>query len=77
MDHMKRPAQKTRKAREGSIDQFCAEFGISRGTFYNLKRSGKAPRTMKVGTRTVISEQAKQDWVHEREKETAAQASKL
>jgi predicted site-specific integrase-resolvase len=45
-----------------SIAKFCQDHGISRGTFYNLVKRGEAPRTMKVGGRKLISEEAAADW---------------
>lgn len=45
-----------------SILQFCAAHGISRASFYNLVTAGKAPRTMKVGGRVLISKEAAADW---------------
>jgi hypothetical protein len=45
-----------------SIDEFCFRNNISRGTYYNLKKEGRAPRVMTVGTRQIISEQAESDW---------------
>ena len=38
-----------------SISEFCADHGISRAGFYNLIKSGKGPRLMKIGTRRLIS----------------------
>jgi predicted DNA-binding transcriptional regulator AlpA len=45
-----------------SVDEFCAAHGISRAMFYKLGKERKAPRLMKVGTRTLISEEAAADW---------------
>ncbi|RWN95178.1 MAG: AlpA family phage regulatory protein [Mesorhizobium sp.] len=45
-----------------SIPEFCAAHRISRASFYNLINDGKAPRTMKVGTRVLISKEAAADW---------------
>jgi predicted DNA-binding transcriptional regulator AlpA len=45
-----------------SIDEFCADHGISRAMFYILKKTGKAPAEMKVGTRVLISIEAAAAW---------------
>ncbi len=45
-----------------SIAEFCREHGISRGLFYNLQRGGRGPRVMKVGSRTLISREAVEEW---------------
>ena len=45
-----------------SIPVFCQTHGISRAHFYNLMKRGKAPRTLLVGRRRLVSEQAAADW---------------
>lgn len=45
-----------------SIDEFCKAHGISRATFYNLRKIGKAPREMVVMARKIISEEAANEW---------------
>jgi hypothetical protein len=55
-----RPPATDRKA--FSIDEFCAAHGISRATYYNLKKVGKAPREMGVMSRRIISEEAAAEW---------------
>jgi hypothetical protein len=55
-----------------TIKQFCAAFGISEDFFYKLRRQGQGPRLMKVGTRTLISLAAADEWRIEREAATAA-----
>jgi hypothetical protein len=45
-----------------SIEQFCRDHGISRATFYNLKKVGKMPRLMHVGARVLITEEAAAEW---------------
>jgi predicted DNA-binding transcriptional regulator AlpA len=52
-----------------SIAEFCALHGISRATFYNLKKAGKAPREMEVLGRRLISDEAAAQW---RQQMTAA-----
>ena len=45
-----------------SITDFCRAHGISRATFYNLAKIGKAPRTMRVAGRRLVSIEAERDW---------------
>jgi predicted DNA-binding transcriptional regulator AlpA len=54
-----------------SIPQFCARNNISRSFFYKLKKRGKAPRTMDVDGRRIISPEAERDWRLERERDGA------
>jgi predicted DNA-binding transcriptional regulator AlpA len=53
-----------------SIDEFCARHGISRGSFYNLRKAGLGPREMKLGARVLISVEAAADWRRQREAKT-------
>ena len=45
-----------------SIDEFCASHDICRATLYNLWRAGNGPRSMRVGSRVLISVEAASDW---------------
>ena len=49
-----------------SIRQFCAAHGISEDMFFKIQRQGFAPKTMRVGARTLISIEAAAEWRHER-----------
>jgi len=53
-----------------SINEFCALHGISRATYYNLKKVGKGPREMEVMGRRLISDEAGAQW--RRQMEAAA-----
>ncbi len=44
------------------VKEFCTTHGISRSGFYALLKLGKGPKTMKVGTRTLVSTEAAKDW---------------
>jgi predicted DNA-binding transcriptional regulator AlpA len=56
-----------------TVDEFCeAHGGISVPFFYKLIKQGKAPRIMKIGARTLISQEAAADWRRAMEEETAA-----
>jgi predicted DNA-binding transcriptional regulator AlpA len=45
-----------------SVAEFCRQHGISRGLFYTLLRDGRGPRTMKLGSRTLITAEAAAEW---------------
>jgi hypothetical protein len=45
-----------------SIDEFCEAHGISRASYYNLKKLGKGPREMKVLARRIISDESAAEW---------------
>lgn len=44
------------------IKTFCKNFGISTSMFYKLRRQGKAPKTMLIGKRRLISTEAIAEW---------------
>ncbi|PTE11547.1 transcriptional regulator [Mesorhizobium helmanticense] len=52
-----------------TIPEFCQANRISRGSFYNLKKAGKAPRLMVVGNRVLISPEANAEWRLAREQD--------
>jgi hypothetical protein len=56
-----------------SIREFCTAHGISDHMFFKLQRQGLAPRTMRVGARTLISVEAAAEW--RRKCEAAASAT--
>lgn len=45
-----------------SVDQFCKAHNISRAKFYQMLKEGTAPRIMKIGKRTLISNESAQKW---------------
>ena len=45
-----------------TIDQFCESISISRAHFYRLKKIGRTPRLMHLGTRVLISREAFTEW---------------
>jgi hypothetical protein len=50
-----------------TIPEFCAMERVSRGTFYNWEKQGKAPRTYNVGPIRRITPDAHAEWRRERE----------
>lgn len=53
-----------------TINEFCADSGISRSLFYKLAKQGMAPRLMKIGRRVCVSTEAYEDWRSQMEKQT-------
>lgn len=49
------------------IPGFCRWASISRSTFYQMQRSGTAPRSFKAGVAVRISKRAAKEWLIERE----------
>jgi hypothetical protein len=45
-----------------TVGEFCEAHRISRALFYLLQRQHRGPRVMKCGRRTLISQEAAQDW---------------
>lgn len=56
------------------LNEFLREHHISRGLYYRLKRQGTAPRTMKVGRRILLSEDAIVEWRRRMEQSSGAAA---
>jgi predicted DNA-binding transcriptional regulator AlpA len=55
-----------------SIPQFAEAHGISEGFYYKLKRQGRAPRELKLGSRTLITFESAAQWRAEREAASGA-----
>ncbi len=45
-----------------SVAEFCKAHSISRATFYNQRKIGLGPRTIKVGSRRLITKEAAEEW---------------
>lgn len=54
-----------------TVDEFCQAHRICRASFYNLLKSGRGPKTMKVGGRTLVTIEAATEWRAKMEAETA------
>lgn len=54
-----------------TVDEFCQLHGVSRGTFYNLLKDGRGPVIMKIGARTLVSEEAATAWRRRMESDTS------
>jgi hypothetical protein len=56
-----------------SIEEFCRRHDLSRATFFNLRKSGSAPRSMKAGKRRLITAEAAAEWRARMEAEADAE----
>ena len=57
-----------------SIPEFCSAHRISRALFYILQRTGRGPRIMRVGRRTLVSAEAAAEWRRRMELEAQQKA---
>jgi predicted DNA-binding transcriptional regulator AlpA len=55
-----------------SIEEFCRAHGISRAMFFKIMKEGTGPRTMLVGSRRLVSDEAAADWRRQMEEVPAA-----
>jgi predicted DNA-binding transcriptional regulator AlpA len=53
-----------------SVDEFCLAVGISRWTYYKMKKEGTGPREMRIGDRSFISIEAAREWCERRTEPT-------
>jgi predicted DNA-binding transcriptional regulator AlpA len=58
-----------------TIDEFCHRHGICRATYYNLKKKGRGPKTMRIGSHERISDEAAAEWRRELEAESCARTA--
>lgn len=58
-----------------TIATFCSAHEISRPFLYSLWERGIGPRTMRVGSRVLISAEAAADWRREMEVATSKEAA--
>ena len=57
------------KQQSYTLSEWCERRRVSHTQFYKLRKLGKAPRTHNNGVRQLVSYEADQDWVAERERE--------
>jgi predicted DNA-binding transcriptional regulator AlpA len=46
-----------------SIDLFCQLHGISRGTFFNMRKAGTGPKESRAGRRVLITKANAAEWL--------------
>jgi hypothetical protein len=54
-----------------TVESWCTTRGVSRSMFYKLKGVGKAPALHYVGNKPLISPEADEEWLRQREAEAA------
>jgi hypothetical protein len=54
-----------------SIAEFCRRHGISTALYFKISREGRGPRLMRVGRRTLVTQEAACEWRREREAASA------
>lgn len=74
MNRKRRPIKiKSPVPRTGwSINEWCTIRGIGRSSFYELDKIGKAPLTLRLLNRRIITAEADDRWRREREAEALA-----
>jgi len=55
-----------------TIDEFCAAHRLSPDMYFKLRKNGRGPREMKVGTRRMISAEAAARWRRQCEREAVS-----
>ena len=45
-----------------TVEQFCDDHNISRAFYYKLRKQGRGPAEIKLGTRTMISPESAAAW---------------
>ena len=58
-----------------TVDEFCTAHRMCRTTFYALAKIGRAPRTIRLAQKVLISREAAADWRREQEAEPRKKAS--
>jgi hypothetical protein len=54
-----------------TVEGWCLARGLSRSMFYKIQKAGKAPRLHYAGSKPLISPEADDEWLREREREAA------
>jgi len=54
-----------------TVDDICAQHGISRQLFYKMQREGRGPKTLRIGRSVRISETANDEWIKQLEAATS------
>ena len=75
MKKARKSATATGPKRVSSVEEFCRDHGFSKSHFYQLEKDGKAPRSMKLGRRRLISVEAAAEWRKAMEDATAKEAA--
>jgi hypothetical protein len=54
-----------------TINEFCEDNRICRATYYNLRKSGRGPKIIKIGAKTIITDENAAEWRARMQAETA------
>jgi hypothetical protein len=54
-----------------TIENWCNTRGLSRSMFYKMQKAGKGPRLHYAGNKPLVSPEADDEWLREREREAA------
>ena len=73
--YRRKPPSADPNALATSIKEFCRLHGISEDMYFKMRREGWGPRTMKVGSRTLISHESAAAWRKAREEAAATEAA--
>lgn len=46
-----------------TIDEFCEAFGLSRSSFYRMRKAGTGPRVARIGCRVFVPIAAADKWL--------------
>jgi predicted DNA-binding transcriptional regulator AlpA len=65
-----KPLKSTDNLAAFTIPEFCRRHGISRSTFYNLRRTGQGPRETRIGRRIIITAAHAAAWLKSGNKQT-------
>jgi predicted DNA-binding transcriptional regulator AlpA len=57
-----------------TIADFCRSANISKATFYNMDKAGRAPRTFREGGRRLLTPEAAQAWLNKRQAEAESKS---
>lgn len=66
---MPRGTTATVERRAYTVSQFCEAYSISKAQYYELRKIGKIPAEAHVGGRVIISVEAAERWLEERQAE--------
>ena len=58
-----------------TVREFCVRNNVSVSMFYKLKRDGKAPRLIYIGTKPLITDAAERAWLRELEAEATVSSA--
>jgi hypothetical protein len=57
-----------------TIKEFCDRYRIATSFYFKLQKQGRGPRTMRLGSKVLISAQAASEWAAAIEAESAEQS---